>query len=105
MHQHGNDRHAAQSADSERRLLLVLGMALAYLCAEVIGGVLLTGGAGSVIGIVLGTMTFAIVNQGIFFSGLDPNFGSIIIGGLLLAAVLSNDTFRAMALSYVAKKK
>ena len=71
----------------------------------VIGGVLLTGGAGSVIGIVLGTMTFAIVNQGIFFSGLDPNLGSIIIGALLLAAVLSNDTFRAMALSYVAKKK
>ena len=71
----------------------------------VIGGVILTGGAGSVIGIVLGTMTFAIVNQGIFFSGLDPNFGSIIIGALLLTAVLSNDTFRAMALSYVAKKK
>ena len=71
----------------------------------VIGGVILTGGAGSVVGIVLGTMTFAIVNQGIFFSGLDPNFGSIIIGALLLAAVLSNDTFRALALSYVAKKK
>ena len=71
----------------------------------VIGGVILTGGAGSVIGIVLGTMTFAIVNQGIFFSGLDPNFGSIIIGALLLAAVLSNDAFRAMALSYAAKKK
>jgi simple sugar transport system permease protein len=71
----------------------------------VIGGVLLTGGAGSVIGIVIGTMTFAIVNQGIFYSGLDSNFGSIIIGALLLAAVLSNDKFRAMALRYTAKKK
>jgi simple sugar transport system permease protein len=70
----------------------------------VIGGVLLTGGAGSVVGIVLGTVTFAVVNQGIFFSGLDPNFGSIIIGGLLLIAVLSNDVFRAMALNYVARK-
>lgn len=70
----------------------------------VIGGVLLTGGAGSVVGIVFGTLTFAIVNQGIFFSGLDPNFGSIIIGALLLAAVLSNDTFRALAISYAAKK-
>ena len=59
----------------------------------------------SVIGIVLGTMTFSIVNQGIFFSGLDPNFGSIIIGALLLTAVLSNDSFRAMALRYAAKKK
>jgi simple sugar transport system permease protein len=71
----------------------------------VIGGVLLTGGAGSVIGIVIGTATFAIVNQGIFFSGLDPNIGSVIIGALLLAAVLSNDTFRALTLSYAARKE
>lgn len=71
----------------------------------VIGGVLLTGGAGSVIGIVFGTLTFAIVNQGIFFSGLDPNYGSIIIGALLLLAVMSNDTFRQLAMSYATKKK
>jgi simple sugar transport system permease protein len=71
----------------------------------VIGGVLLTGGSGSIVGIVLGTMTFAVVNQGIFFASLDPNIGSIIIGALLLAAVLSNDTFRALATSAAAKKK
>ena len=71
----------------------------------VIGGVLLTGGAGSVLGIVFGTLTFAIVNQGIFFSGLDPNYGSIIIGALLLIAVMSNDTFRQLAMSYATKKK
>jgi simple sugar transport system permease protein len=71
----------------------------------VIGGVLLTGGAGSVIGIVLGTMTFAVVNQGIYFAALDPNVGSIIIGALLLAAVLSNDSFRALAMNYASKKK
>lgn len=70
----------------------------------VIGGVLLTGGAGSVVGIVLGTLTFAVVNQGIFFAALDPNVGSIIIGALLLAAVLSNDTFRALAMAYAPKK-
>jgi simple sugar transport system permease protein len=71
----------------------------------VIGGVLLTGGAGSVIGIAIGTLTFAIVNQGIFFSRLDPNFGSIIIGVLLLFAVMSNDKFRALAMSYAGKRK
>lgn len=71
----------------------------------VIGGVLLTGGFGSVLGIVLGTITFAMVNQGIYFTGFDPNFGSVIIGALLLLAVLMNDTFRQMALSYTSKKK
>jgi len=70
----------------------------------VIGGVLLTGGAGSVVGIVLGTITFSVVNQGIFFSGLNPDLGSVIIGALLLIAVLSNDGFRVMALRYAAKK-
>ncbi|MCA0996094.1 MULTISPECIES: ABC transporter permease [Roseobacteraceae] len=71
----------------------------------VIGGVLLTGGFGSVIGIVLGTITFSMVNQGIYFTGFDPNLGSVIIGALLLLAVLMNDTFRQMALSYSTKKK
>lgn len=71
----------------------------------VIGGVLLTGGFGSIVGIVFGTITFAIVNQGIYFTSLDPNLGSVIIGALLLVAVLMNDTFRKMALSYSTKKK
>ena len=70
----------------------------------VIGGVLLTGGFGSIVGIVIGTITFAVVNQAIYFTPFDPNFGSIIIGGLLLAAVLMNDTFRQMALAYSSKK-
>ncbi|POH34889.1 ABC transporter permease [Sinorhizobium americanum] len=71
----------------------------------VIGGVLLTGGAGSVVGIVFGTLTFAIVNQGVYFTGIDPNLGSVIIGALLLLAVMMNDRFRLMAMSYAAKKK
>jgi simple sugar transport system permease protein len=71
----------------------------------VIGGVLLTGGFGSIVGIVFGTITFAIVNQGIYFTGIDPNFGSVIIGALLLVAVLTNDVFRRMALGLSSKKK
>jgi len=70
----------------------------------VIGGVLLTGGAGSIIGILLGTMTFAVVNQGVFFAALDPNTGSIIVGALLLIAVVSNDSFRKFAISAASKK-
>jgi len=71
----------------------------------VIGGVLLTGGFGSILGIMIGTITFAMVNQGIYFTQFNPNLGSVIIGALLLAAVLMNDTFRQMALSYTSKKK
>jgi simple sugar transport system permease protein len=75
------------------------------IIAVVIGGVLLTGGYGSVIGIVLGTLTFSIVNQGIFYTGFDANWASLIIGVLLLLAVIMNNTFRNMALTYAPRVK
>ena len=75
------------------------------IIAVVIGGVLLTGGYGSAVGIVLGTLTFSIVNQGIYYTGFDANWASLIIGVLLLAAVLMNNTFRNMALSYAPRTK
>jgi simple sugar transport system permease protein len=75
------------------------------IIAVVVGGVLLTGGFGSVIGIFFGTITFAIVNQGIYYTNFDRNWSSLIIGVLLLAAVLMNNTFRNMALTYTPKKK
>ena len=70
------------------------------IISVVVGGVLLTGGYGSVFGIVLGTLTFAIVNQGIYFTSFDANWSSLIIGVLLLLAVLMNNTFRKLALAY-----
>jgi simple sugar transport system permease protein len=73
--------------------------------AVVVGGVLLTGGFGSVVGIVFGTITFAIVNQGIYFTGFDRNLSSLIIGTMLLVAVLMNNTFRKLALTYRPKRK
>ena len=74
------------------------------IISVVVGGVLLTGGYGSIFGIILGTLTFAIVNQGIYYTGFDANWASLIIGILLLVAVLMNNTFRKMALSYAPKK-
>jgi simple sugar transport system permease protein len=75
------------------------------IIAVVVGGVLLTGGFGSVIGILFGTITFAIVTQGIYYTNFDRNWSSLIIGLLLLVAVLMNNTFRNMALTYSPKKK
>ncbi len=70
----------------------------------VVGGVLLTGGFGSVVGIFLGTITFAVVNQGIYYTGFDQSWSNLIIGILLLVAVLMNNTFRRMALTYSPKR-
>ncbi len=70
-----------------------------------IGGVALTGGAGSILGIVLGTIIFAVVTQGVFYSGLDTNLVSVVIGAMFLLAVLSNDSFRNFAQNLSAKAK
>ncbi|HEX8046320.1 ABC transporter permease [Rhizobium sp.] len=75
------------------------------IISVVVGGVLLTGGFGSVIGIFFGTITFAVVNQGIYFTSFDRNWSSLIIGVMLLLAVLMNNTFRQMALTYSPKRK
>jgi simple sugar transport system permease protein len=64
----------------------------------VVGGVLLTGGFGSVLGIFIGTLTFAIVSQGIYFTSIDRNWSSLVIGVMLLVAVLMNNNFRNLAL-------
>ena len=45
-------------------------------------------------------LTFAIVNQGIYYTGWNSDWASLILGVLLLAAVLMNNTFRRMALSH-----
>jgi simple sugar transport system permease protein len=75
------------------------------IVAVVVGGVLLTGGFGSVIGIFFGTLTFAVVNQGIYFTNIDRNWSSLIIGMMLLLAVLMNNLFRKMALTYSPRTK
>ncbi len=75
------------------------------IVSVVIGGVLLTGGFGSVIGIFFGALTFAIVNQGIYFTDIDRNWSNLIIGVMLLLAVLLNNTIRQTALTYRPKKK
>ena len=75
------------------------------IIAVVVGGVLLTGGFGTVTGIFCGTLTLGIVQQGINYTSFDRNLSSLIIGVMLLIAVLTNDTFRNMATNWSAAKK
>jgi simple sugar transport system permease protein len=75
------------------------------IVSVVVGGVLLTGGFGSVPGIFFGALTFAVVNQGIYFTDIDRNWSNLIIGIMLLAAVAMNETFRKLATNWSSAKK
>jgi simple sugar transport system permease protein len=72
--------------------------------AAVIGGVLLSGGFGSVTGIVLGTMIYGIVSLGLFYTGWPTDWLAAFIGALLVVAVLTNNVIRELALSSGRKK-
>jgi len=65
----------------------------------------LTGGFGSVVGLFVGTLTFAIVSQGIYFTHIDRNWSNLIIGVMLLLAVVMNNFFRKLALNYSPRTK
>jgi simple sugar transport system permease protein len=71
----------------------------------VVGGVLLTGGFGSVPGVFVGALTFAVVIKGIDFTDIDRNWANLIIGIMLLLAVALNENFRKLALNYSGMKK
>jgi simple sugar transport system permease protein len=81
-----------------------MGIIFNAIVSVVVGGVLLTGGFGSVFGIFIGTLTFAVVSQGIYFTQIDRNWANLIIGIMLLIAVGLNESFRKLALSTARKR-
>ncbi len=81
------------------------GMIFNSIICVVVGGVLLTGGFGTVTGTVFGTLTFGIVFQGINFTTFDKDLNMLFIGVLLLVAVLMNDQFREWATRASTSKK
>lgn len=83
----------AGSADVVRGELLELQA----IAASVIGGTLLMGGYGSVIGAVFGALIFGMVQQGIFFTGINTDWFQVFVGVMLLMAVLFNNFIRRQA--------
>ena len=66
------------------------------IISVVIGGALLTGGYGSVIGAALGALIFGVVQQGLFFAGVESSLFRVFLGVILLLAVIVNTYIRRM---------
>lgn len=67
------------------------------IIAAVVGGVLLTGGYGSVVGAAVGALTFAMVQQGIIVTGVDGDWFKVFVGAILVLAVIFNNYVRNLA--------
>jgi len=60
---------------------------LESVTAVALGGVQLTGGVGSVLGVVTGALSLGLITNGINLFGISPFLRGAITGALLLAAV------------------
>jgi simple sugar transport system permease protein len=68
---------------------------LESIAAAVIGGVVLTGGFGTVLGIILGALIFGIAKEAFFYiPGIDGSFYRVFLGAVLVAAALTNENIR-----------
>lgn len=60
---------------------------LQVIAAVVIGGTSLAGGSGTLLGALLGVLIISVIQSGIVFFGVDPNYGRFITGAVILAAI------------------
>ena len=73
------------------------GLELQAIAAAVIGGTALTGGIGSVVGFVVGTLLIRVIDNGLVMARIDANWFRFAIGALTILAVILNTTLRARA--------
>ena len=66
------------------------------IISVVIGGALLTGGYGSVVGAALGALIFGVVQQGLYFAGVESSLFRVFLGVILLIAVIFNNYIRRL---------
>jgi len=64
-----------------------IGWELNVIAGVVIGGVSLFGGAGSIVGAVIGLLIMAVVNNGLVVIKLDPYWQTVAIGLIMITAV------------------
>jgi ribose/xylose/arabinose/galactoside ABC-type transport system permease subunit len=66
----------------------VLGFELMAISAVVIGGTPLTGGMGSIVGTVVGSLVITILANGLIILGISTNVQTVLTGAVLIVAVL-----------------
>ena len=66
------------------------------IAASVVGGVSITGGIGTVPGIIAGVLIFTVINYGLTFVGMGP-YWQLIIKGLIIVVAVAFDVRKSMA--------
>lgn len=64
-----------------------LGKELNVIAGTVIGGTSLSGGEGSILGVVIGVIILEVLRNGLLLMGIDPYWQSVFVGSVIVAAV------------------
>lgn len=67
-----------------------VGFELQVIAAVVLGGTSLNGGRGTILGTVLGTLTIAVIGNGLILMHISPFFTQIVTGAIILGAIWLN---------------
>lgn len=67
-----------------------VGFELQVIAAVVLGGTSLMGGHGSILGTILGTLTIAVIGNGLILMHISPFFTQIVTGAIILVAIWLN---------------
>lgn len=67
-----------------------VGFELQVIAAVVLGGTSLFGGRGSILGTILGTLTIAVIGNGLILMHISPFFTQIVTGAIILIAIWLN---------------
>lgn len=67
-----------------------VGFELQVIAAVVLGGTSLMGGRGTILGTILGTLTIAVIGNGLILMHISPFFTQIVTGAIILIAIWLN---------------
>ena len=68
---------------------------LEAIAAAVVGGTVMTGGFGSIVGVLFGAVIFGLVQNSVFYiSWIDGSYYRVFLGSVLLVAAFANENIR-----------
>jgi ribose/xylose/arabinose/galactoside ABC-type transport system permease subunit len=73
------------------------GLELDIIAAVVIGGASLSGGRGTVVGTIIGTLLIVFLRNGLTLLGISTNIQFVVIGAIIIGAVALDQAARAKA--------
>jgi ribose transport system permease protein len=70
------------------------GLELQVIAATIIGGTAISGGSGTVPGALIGALIISVINGGLVFFAIGPNWSGVVTGATIVVAVSADGVLR-----------